>query len=119
MDDAQEKRLAAVEARLDALERRPRDITPMKERRCCPACGCTKLIHTNHVRADLQVTFPMALSVMQPGGRFATRGTFELHVCSDCGLVEWHVLDLEPRILEDAHLTLLEPLPDPEKGPFR
>lgn len=116
MDEA---RLAAIEARLDALERRPPDRTTMKELRRCPACGCAKLLHTDRVLADVELSMPLAISnVQRPSGRLRTQGRLEAHACTKCGLVEWHALELEPSILDNPHVKLIEP-PDAPEGPYR
>lgn len=91
----------------------------MKERRRCTSCGCAKLLHTADLRADIRAGVPFGVSTHVPAfGRVRTRGTFEVFACTDCGLVEWHVLGVDASILDDARLTLIEPDDEPET-PYR
>lgn len=115
------EKIAALEARIDALERRPPDRATMKDLRRCPSCGGAKLLRAGHIHTDLQANTPLALSVMVPRSVTAfvkIRGRLEAFACTKCGLVEWHALELEPSILEDADVELIEPSDD-EAGPYR
>ncbi len=120
MDDELRARLEAIEARLEAIEERPPERATMKESRRCTSCGGAKLVHTAHLIADIQAGVPFGLSIKVPAwGRVKTRGVFEVFACTACGLVEWHVVDLETGILEDTRLTLIEPSQDDPSGPYR
>ena len=120
MDATLEERIAALEARLEAVERAKQT---MKERRSCPACGSAKLLRTAHVPADISsgAPPPFALSANQPlAGGVKTKGVFEVHACTGCGLVEWHALELEPSILDDPRIERVNPPADEErKTPYR
>jgi hypothetical protein len=119
MDDNLAERLTAIEARLDAVERRAPDRLSMKEAKRCPSCGCAKLLESAFLRADIVAATPFALSmIVQASGRVRTQGVFQVHACTKCGLVEWHALELAPSILDDPKLALIES-PDDTDGPYR
>ncbi|MBX3274608.1 MAG: hypothetical protein KF729_30360 [Sandaracinaceae bacterium] len=115
-----EERIAALEARLDAVERRPPERATMKERRRCPSCGGTELYFAPQLVAQLFAGIPFALGVRARAvGRAQTTGDFEAYACTRCGLVEWHAKPIDPALAARAGLTRIEPPPDDPRGPYR
>lgn len=129
---AEDARLAALEQRVEELERAQAQLQQrlaadphpsgdtMRKRLICPACGCRRFVHAVEIldRGDGNVRYPMA--VVQPS-RWRTKGLggFEVFICLDCGLAEWYVR--EPEALEGAgeHLRVVDGSLPEGGGPFR
>ena len=83
----------------------------------CPCCGCRRIFRSNRV-LDRSDSGRKPLSLVQPSV-WSSRGVGELeaYVCSDCGLVEWYVADLEQLAEHSQHFEVLEGPGD--DGPYR
>ncbi len=109
------EKVADLSARLTAAQGRA-ELT-LRGQRCCPACGCRRVLYSDHVldRSDSGRT---KMALLQPSiWRVRGAGEFEVYLCADCGLVEWYVKDSEELL---KHLELQEaPGTDEEGSPYR
>lgn len=97
---------------------RARRGTTMQADTRCPACGCRKILYAREV-LDRSEGGRSKLALAQPSvWRERGVGHFEVHVCTACGLCEWHVKDLEAIEIDGDRFRLLE-ADDESAGPYR
>jgi hypothetical protein len=128
---ADDARLAALEQRIEELERTQAQLQQrladdphpsgdtMRKRLVCPACGGRKFVHAVEI-LDRGDGGRYSMAVLQPSvWRSKGLGEFEVFICLACGLAEWYVR--EPEELEDAgeHLRVVDGSLPGGGGPFR
>ncbi|MBW2458174.1 MAG: hypothetical protein JRI68_26960 [Deltaproteobacteria bacterium] len=84
----------------------------------CPACRCRKILYAKEI-LDRTDSEKRKLSVTVEGfWSPKARGRFECHICTACGLVEWHVADPSEIKIDDEKFEILE-VDDRGPGPYR
>ncbi len=129
--DEETKRLRALEdqvsfltQQLEALARevegrREEGDGSMRTQLRCPACRCRKILHAKQILDRTDSGEKRQLSVTSEGfWSPKSRGTFECHICTACGLVEWHVTDPSEIKIDDDKFEIHE-VDDRGPGPYR
>jgi hypothetical protein len=91
----------------------------MRNQLRCPACRCRKILHAKEILDRSDGTTKRQLSVTSEGfWSPKARGIFECHICTACGLVEWHVVDPSEIKIDDERFEIRE-VGDQGPGPYR
>ena len=128
--DKLHKRMAELESELSQLRGQLETLTHQVEQRRagsdhsmratlrCPSCNGRSILHAKWLQ-DRTDSGAVPLSIDKQG-LFIPKpvAPFECHICTKCGLVEWHVRNVDDLDLQDDRFELLE-VDDPNTGPYR
>jgi len=86
----------------------------------CPACGCRRIAHARSVRDNRGGGSHEPLSLYATGffGN-NTVGALEAYACTECGLVEWYVIEPDQLVEHDKFMRIIDGATADDKGPYR
>ena len=95
----------------------------MRDARRCPACGSGALLHVRRAKEAAHGGGVTDLSLAHDRtiwGTIRHKGVLEVFACRQCGIVEYHVLDIAEIPVDGTNIVAIEPEGDPPAaGPFR
>jgi hypothetical protein len=99
---------------------RERAALTMRGQTRCPGCGCTRILHSFKILDRADGNFRKSLALVQPSvWRGRTEGELEVYTCTQCGLAEWYVKDVDEIDVTNKQFELIEGVKQATNGPYR
>ena len=134
MAEADDQRIQKLESAIAALTRqlvtvqeqlattRGSGFRSMRDARRCPACGAGALLHVRRAK-EMSHRGPTDFSLAHDvsfWGNITHKGALEAYACCQCGIVEWHALDIAEIPIDGTNIVAIEAEGEPPAaGPFR